>query len=602
MENNNPQTFKQKLNRVFDDDLKTWQWENVADWIIVGLIVVSTIEVFLSTFDGISHRYGAWLNAIDLITTVFFTVEVSLRIWCADMIDPKYKGFWGRVKYCFSFYGFIDLVSTYSFYVALIFPIPYAALKVLRVFRLLRVFRYMKSFRVLSDAFRSKKQEFWISLQFLAVVTLILSFLLFFVEHQAQPEVYDNGWRSVLWAFAQYIGDPGNFADTPPITFWGRVIAVLVGVLGIAIFAVPAGLLGSGFIEAIEERKNAEELVRKRNLIYQRFEANRSNKKMLLMNGENDEKKRKAPSRYLSAEVIHSVCMLTDNEILESVRASDDLRMRAMKSDEGMKVNDLTVVERFLSNTDYGYCRWDDKKNIVLINPVGAVEYGVSHMMATFAENTTYNIISRERRFYGAATEKEQYTSPAYGAMNISVLTENPERYLNSDGSDDENMRNGDMLLGHYVDALKQIKKGQRVLFVTSGASGRSDIEVQWGMPSGTEGYQFEGSHVAENDREWVEQFCERLKKNASEITVHSAARKDYTFNFTFKTHNSKCFGLLKDTDYIARAIYNHTGATAIVLQFNINTVLKAEDERYYAAIKVLLDTLEEIDAYDFKE
>ena len=53
-----------------------------------------------------------------------------------------------------------------------------------------------------------------------------------------------------MWSFAQYIGDPGNFADTPPITFVGRIIAVIIGVLGIAIFAVPAGM---GFSEIIEE-------------------------------------------------------------------------------------------------------------------------------------------------------------------------------------------------------------------------------------------------------------------------------------------------------------------------------------------------------------
>lgn len=116
------QKLKQQLGRVFDDDLKTWQWKNIADWTIIGLIIVSTVEVFLSTFDNISSRYGRWLTAIDLFTTVVFTIEVTLRIWCADLIDPKYKGFWGRVRYCLSFYGFIDLVSTYSFYVASAFP------------------------------------------------------------------------------------------------------------------------------------------------------------------------------------------------------------------------------------------------------------------------------------------------------------------------------------------------------------------------------------------------------------------------------------------------------------------------------------------------
>ena len=559
--------FKQELARVFDDNLRTRQWQNVVDWCIVGLIIVSTVEVFLSTFDGISQRYSGWLKAVDIFTTIFFTIEVTLRIWCADLSDPKYKGVWGRVRYCFSFYGFVDLVSTYSFYVALLFPVPYAALKVLRVFRLLRVFRYMKSFRLLGDAFRSKRSELWISLQFLCIVTLILSFLLFFVEHQAQPEVYDNGWRSVLWAFAQYIGDPGNFADTPPITFWGRVIAVIVGVLGIAIFAVPAGLIGSGFIEVIEDDKKEKTLKEQRDLIYQRFEANHSKKKALLSD---DTHSRPAPARYLSTEVLHSICMLTDNEILEAVRTSDDLRLRAMKSDESLRVNDLTVVERFLSNTSYGYCRWDADEKLVLLGTMGAVEYGISHIMATLAENTSYNVISRERRFYGAANETGQHDSQFYADMEAT--DNNP-------------------MFEEFIGSLKQIHRGQRVLHIMSGASGRADIEVQWGMPSGTEGYQFEGAHVAEEDHQWVEEFCERLRRNAAEVTVHSAARKDFTFNFTFATHNKTCFGL-KDT-YIDRAIYNHTGATVVAVYLNVLSVLKASDERYFAALKVLMDSLE---------
>lgn len=561
-------TFKQKLARVFDDNFDTWQWKNIVDWTIIGLILVSTVEVFLSTFDDISLRYGAWLNAIDLITTVLFTVEVSLRIWCADLIDDKYKGFWGRVRYCFTFYGFIDLVSTYSFYVALIFPIPYAALKVLRVFRLLRVFRYMKSFQVVSDAFRSKKQEFWISLQFLAVITLILSFLLFFVEHQAQPEVYDNGWRSVLWAFAQYIGDPGNFADTPPITFWGRLIAVLVGVMGIAIFAVPAGLIGSGFIEVIEDDKKQKELKEQRDLIYLRFDALHAKKKSLLG-------KRPTPARFISTENISSVCMLTDNEILEAVRSAHDLRLRPMKSDESIRVNDLMVVEQFICNTSFGYCRWEDDEPLVLINPIGSVEYGLSHVVDTLAENLKQvNVISREHRFYGAANELAQVESPYYANMRV----------------DEDNE-----MFKDYIESLKQIHKGQKVIIITSGSSGREDFEVQWGMPTGTEGYQFEDSMVAEEDREWVQLFCERLRKNAAEITVDSAAQKKYTFNYTFATHNKKCFNLKENTQNIARAIHNHSGATVVMLYLNVNTILKAEDERYFAAIKVLLDTLEEL-------
>ncbi len=571
------QKIKQQLNRVFDDRLETRQWENKVDWAIIGLIIISTVEVFLSTFDSISLRYGGWLRAIDIFTTAVFTVEVTLRIWCADLLDPKYKGFWGRVRYCLSFYGLVDIVSTYSFYLALLFPVPYSALKVLRVFRLLRVFRYMKSFRLLGDAFRSKRRELWISLQFLCIVTLILSFLLFFVEHQAQPEVYDNGWRSVVWAFMQYIGDPGGFADTPPITLWGRLIAVLVGVLGIAIFAVPAGLIGSGFIETIEATRKEEELEERRNLLYQRFESQHSKRKLLLMS--DDGHPRSAPPRYLSVDYLRAICMLTDNEILEAVRSSDDMRLRPMKSEENLRANDLTVVERHLrSNTSYGYRRWDENRQLVLVNPIGATEYGLSHLMATLDENCPdCNIISRERRLYGAATELNQLTGECFAKMEAADK-DAPEA------------------LSDYVADLGRIRRGQRVLILTSGASGRADIEVQWGMPTGTEGYRFEGSHVADGDHQWVESFCERLRTVSAEVTVHSAARKDFTFNFSFTTHGSKCFGLEEERNYISRAIFNHSGASVVVVYLNVKTVLKAPDERYYAALKVLIDTLEALE------
>ena len=559
-------TIKHKLARVFDDNLRTRQWVNIVDWAIIGLIIVSTVEVFLSTFDNVSSRYGAWLNAIDLVTALFFTVEVTLRIWCADLLDDKYKGFWGRVRYCCSFYGLVDFIATYSFYAALLFPVPYAALKVLRVFRLLRVFRYMKSFRVLSDAIRSKKSELWISLQFLCIVTLILSFLLFFVEHQAQPEVYDNGWRSVLWAVAQYIGDPGNFADTPPVTFWGHVIAVVVGVLGIAIFAVPAGLIGSGFVEVIEDNRRQQELAEKREMIYQRFAANYSHKKALRSD---DRHSRTALARYLSTEAIRSVCMLTDNEILEAVRSAPDLRLRPMKSDERLKVSDLTVVERYLPGEDYGYCRWSDDERLVLLNPVGAIEPGMSHIVATLAQNLDCNIVSRERRFYGAASEDGITVSPFYATMQAA---------------------DGNKSFADYLAALRQVRRGQRVLCLMSGASGGADFELEWGMPKGTEGYLCDGAHVADEDREWVQQFGETLRSHASEITVHAASRKDFTFNFTFQTHN-KGLGL-KET-HLARAIHNHTGATVLMLYLNVQSILKADDERYYAALKVLIDTLE---------
>ena len=379
------ENFKKQLARVFDSNLRTRQWENYVDYAIIGLILISTVEVFLSTYDGIVEEYGKLLHIVDYFTTICFTVEVLLRIWAADQIAPEYKGFWGRIRYCFSFYGLIDILSTFPFYVNLFVEIPYMALKILRIARLLRVFRYVKAFGILSRAIKAKKQEMLVSLQFLAIVTLILSFILFFVEHNAQPEVYDNGWKSVVWAFAQYIGDPGGFADTPPITFIGRLIACVIGVLGIAIFAVPAGLIGSAFTEVMEEDSRVEELIKNSNLI---------NEYMLVKSV-----KRAGiffPAKNISIGDLKLELGLSDAEIIKAVTSAKNLRLKNLANaiNSGPKT-DMIVVNQFYVNTQYG-SHIDRGSSITIVNPLGRGDNGLSYFDWHIAQIGGFNYVANE--------------------------------------------------------------------------------------------------------------------------------------------------------------------------------------------------------------
>ena len=378
--------FRHELNRVFDDNLRTKQWQNYVDYAIIGLIIISTIEVFLSTYDGIVERYGKWLHFIDYFTTIFFTIEVSLRIWCADLLDPKYKGFWGRVKYCFSFYGLIDILSTYPFYLNFFVKIPYTALKALRIARLLRIFRYMKAFNILSRAIKSKKQEMLVSLQFLAIVTLILSFILFFVEHEAQPEVYNNGWKSVVWAFAQYIGDPGGFADTPPITFIGRLIACAIGILGIAIFAVPAGLIGSAFTDVMDEDRHEDEIKENKEKLHLSFERKLCRYTRFQI----------APLNLSIQEIIARMRM-TENDIIEAVDNSENFRIINLAAT--VPVDDRPVdklaIEHFIVNRPYG-CMIDRGSKVTIVSPSSLVDPVIGAYSYYFAKLGGFNYVSRE--------------------------------------------------------------------------------------------------------------------------------------------------------------------------------------------------------------
>ena len=93
--------FKINMARVLDDNLHTRQWHNMVDWLIVAMILLSTAEIFLSTFD-ISPELRRVLYWVDIVTLIFFTVEVVLRIWVAPAVNPKYKGIKGRLKYFLS--------------------------------------------------------------------------------------------------------------------------------------------------------------------------------------------------------------------------------------------------------------------------------------------------------------------------------------------------------------------------------------------------------------------------------------------------------------------------------------------------------------------
>ena len=377
--------FKKQLARVFDNDLRTKQWENYVDYAIIGLIVISTLSVFISTFE-ISPLFEKVLNIIDIVTVITFTIEVTLRIWAADELDEKYKGFWGRVRYCFSFYGLVDILSTYTFYIALVVPLPYAMLKSLRVLRLLRVFRYMRSFRLLQSAISSKSKEMFISLQFLVVVTLMLSFVLFFYEHTAQPEVYNNGLRSVVWAFAQYIGDPGGFADTPPITLAGRIIACIIGLLGIALFAVPAGLIGAGFSEAMGKELHKEITEKNIAKLKRAFE-----------------RKLDRPTGFqivppvLSLIEIQARMGMKIDDIIDAVENSDRFRLANTASMQPVDDHpqDRLVVEHFAVNRPYGCCI-DRGSKITIVTPGNITDPVIGHFSYYLAKIGGFNFVSRE--------------------------------------------------------------------------------------------------------------------------------------------------------------------------------------------------------------
>ena len=98
------------------------------------------------------------------------------------------------------------------------------------------------AFVLFGRAFKNAKNDFWVSIQVLFWITIVLTIIFYWVEHTAQPQEYTNPWLAFVWAITRYIGDPGHFAGNGPITLTGRYIDTFIGILKILIFAVPAVL------------------------------------------------------------------------------------------------------------------------------------------------------------------------------------------------------------------------------------------------------------------------------------------------------------------------------------------------------------------------
>ena len=511
--------FKQKLARIFDGDLSTTQWGNIFDYIIIGLIIISTITVFISTFD-VSPQCEQILRIIDIVTVIAFTIEVSLRIWSADAISEEYKGFWGRVKYCFTFYGMIDFLSTYTFYIAFFIPLPYAVLKSLRVVRLIRVFRYMRSFRLLQQAIMSKSKELLISMQFLVVVTLMLSFVLFFYEHAAQPDIYNNGIKSVVWSFAQYIGDPGQVADNPPITIVGRVVASIIGLLGIAIFAVPAGLIGAGFSEAMEEELKKEELEENHRRLCQAFE-----RKLHRPTGF------QIVPPYLSVTEIQARMSLKADEIIDTVESSENFRLINLASTQTIDEHpqDILAVEHFATNRPYG-CMIDRGSKITIFSPSNIVDPAIGWFSYYLAKIGDFNYIARE------LGEKRPYKS-FY-------------KFENADSAPG---------LAEFLEDMNTLTKADDAWVITMlPASGANEpafptqVHINAGGEKGNEDIYAEGLTVLDRERlkEFVESCIASLK---SEFDVDTDFQRYHGMGINGKNHFSRkldntkanCFSLV---------------------------------------------------------
>ncbi len=253
------------------------------------------------------------------------------------------------------------------------------------------------AFVLFGRAFKNAQSDFWVSIQVLFWITIVLTIIFFFVEHIAQPEEYSNPWDAFVWAITRYIGDPGHFAGKGPITLTGRYIDTFIGILKILIFAVPAGLVANGFRKAMEDDKRKLHLVECRDRIRKSF------RRILNKNTQYRVITRRLPIITLQAKK-----GMSEKDIIDTVTKFDEFRLRNLATSQTAEEHpqDRLVIEMLpldqqtvdgyrIERTSYGI-NINRGSNVTIIAPSAATENSIGHFAYYLAQFGGFNYVSRE--------------------------------------------------------------------------------------------------------------------------------------------------------------------------------------------------------------
>lgn len=249
-------TVRSHINDILE--IKFTHKLGISFYVNIGLsllIFLNTLAIIFHTLPNLKAEYDHFFLDFEVFSVAIFTVEYLLRVWsCVERKEYRHP-FWGRLKYVFSVWGLVDFFAIFPFYASLL-AIDLGFIRILRLLRIVRLFRVSKYFhalRVIQAVIRDKKEELLLSFSFILFLLLTLSSLVFYIENSAQPTVFKS-IPDALWWGVNAMTTVG-YGDMHPITPVGKILGGLMAVVGVAIFALPTGILASGFAEHIRVDK-----------------------------------------------------------------------------------------------------------------------------------------------------------------------------------------------------------------------------------------------------------------------------------------------------------------------------------------------------------
>ena len=206
------------------------------------LIILSVITFSIETLPHLHPQTRFVLNSIELFCVLIFTLEYFARIYVADK----------KLKFVFSFFGLIDFFAILPFYLS--FGVDLRSLRVLRlfrIFRLLKLVRYNKAMRHFTKAMLMAKEQIILFMAMTLVLIYFAAVGIYYFENEAQPDHFSSIFDSLWWSIVTLT--TVGYGDVYPITVGGRVFTFFILLIGLAIVAIPTGIISSSLTKATEQ-------------------------------------------------------------------------------------------------------------------------------------------------------------------------------------------------------------------------------------------------------------------------------------------------------------------------------------------------------------
>ncbi len=235
--------MRKRIFQIIEAAKEEDRLSNLYDFFMMTVIIASLVPLAFK-----SNHFV--FELIDKIAVTIFIVDYILRVLTADF--KLKKGVWSFLLYPITPMAIIDLlcilpslsIISNGFRVLKVFRL----FRTLRVFRIFKVFRYSKSIRIVKAVFAKQRRPL-LTVGILAVAYVMVSALIVF---NVEPDSFKNFFDAVYWATVSLT--TVGYGDIYPVTVMGRVITMISSVFGIAIIALPSGIITAGFLDELNKR------------------------------------------------------------------------------------------------------------------------------------------------------------------------------------------------------------------------------------------------------------------------------------------------------------------------------------------------------------